>query len=282
MIKRFARSVFPWLPAFRAAIAQGRLREIPALAAEIGLPAALQLWFASHCLRCTQTRRIARLRLPGYRYPLHYRPSVSDPLVIDQVLVRKEYAAVAMLPGIEFIIDCGANIGCATFYLLHHYSRARVVVVEPDPGNMAICRRNLAPFRDRVMFVEAGIWSAAGPLVVDRGSYRDGAAWSFQVRPTRPGEKPDVNAVTIPDLMKLAGFPRIDLLKMDIEGAEEEVFDSAAGAWLGKTRNLVVELHGSACERAVETALTPFSFDRTVAGELTFFGNITEVQPRCS
>ena len=101
----------------------------------------------------------------GYRFPLFFRPGGSDPWVIDQVFVRREYEAVGGLSGIEFLIDCGANIGCTTFYLLHRYPAARAVVVEPDPGNMAMCRRNLAPFADRVTFVEAGVWSSAGPLV---------------------------------------------------------------------------------------------------------------------
>ena len=282
MLKRLARRVFPWLPAFRAAVERGQWREIRTFAAAIGLPAAVRLWFAARCLTGFRSLRLSRIRPAGYDYPLYYRAGGSDARVIEQVLVHQEYAAVAALPGVEFIIDCGANIGCTTFYLLHRYPLARAVVVEPDAGNMAVCRRNLAPFRDRVTFVEAGVWPVAGPLVVDRGSYRDGAEWSIQVRPARPGEKPDVNAVTVPDLLAAAGFPRIDLLKIDIEGAEAELFDATAAGWLNTTRNLVVELHGPACERAVDEALAGFRFDRATTAELTIFLNLAAGVPRCT
>ncbi len=288
MFKRLARTAFPWLPAFRAAMARGQWREIAPVARVVGWSAALRLWFARCCLRNTPSARLSKMHLVRYDHPLYYRPGGSDPLVIDQVFVAKEYAGVASLSGIEFIVDCGANIGCTTFYLLHHYPRARAVVVEPDSANMALCRRNLAPFGNRITFIEAGVWSKAGPLVVDRGTYRDGAEWSIQIRPARAGENPDVHAVTIADAMAKAGFPRIDLLKVDIEAAELEVFDASASPWLKRVRNLAIELHGPACEHVVAEALTPFAFERRHSGELTLYLDIkattpdAEELPRCS
>jgi FkbM family methyltransferase len=275
MINRVARSLFPWLPTLRWAVGRGHWRELPPAADVIGWPAAARLWFAKWCQRERPDRRRAIVRLPGYSHPLHFRIGTSDVQVVEQVFVRREYAAVAALPDVSFIVDCGANIGCTTFYLLHRYPHARAAVVEPDAGNMAVCRRNLAPFKGRVTFFEAGIWSSAGPMVVERGKFGDGAEWSFQVRPASAGEKPDVNAVTLPGLMAAAGFPRIDLLKMDVEGAEAEVFGAGCDPWLRLTRNIAIETHGPACEAAVQGALTGYRREESVSGELTVFRSIT-------
>jgi FkbM family methyltransferase len=279
MLKRLAVSACPSLPALRAAVARGHWREVPPEARVLGWRAAARLWFARRCQVGQADGRLARIRPAGFRSPLYFRPGGSDPQVVTQVLFHREYAAVADLPDVSYIIDCGANIGCTTYFLLHKYPGARAVVVEPDAGNMAVCRRNLAPFRDRVTFVPAGVWSSAGPLVVERGAFGNGAEWSFQVRPARPGEAPDVNAVTRPDLMALAQFPRIDLLKVDIEAAEAEVFGPESEQWLRLTRNLAIELHGPACERAVTTALAGFRFRTGISGELSVFTDIVANDP---
>ena len=278
MLKRLTVSAFPALPSLRAALAAGRWREVPPKAEVIGWPAAARLWYARWCESGRPRKRLAKVRLSGFAHPLFFRPAGSDPAVIEQVFVQREYAAVAELPGVEFIVDCGANIGCTTFFLLKHYPRARAVVVEPDPGNMAVCQRNLAPFADRVTFVRAGVWSKAGPLVVERGEFRDGAEWSFRVRPARDGEAADINAVTIPDVLAAAGFPRADLLKIDIEGSEVEVFGRDAGAWLGRTRNIAIETHGPECERAVADALAGFRFESGASGELQIYRNLRRAE----
>lgn len=276
MLKRAVIAACPWLPGLRLAAERGHWRELAPMAAAVGWPAALRLWFALRCQAGRPARRLARLRPTGFERPVHFRPGGSDARVIEQVFVHREYRAVAHLPGVEFIADCGANIGCTTFYLLHRYPRARAVVVEPDAGNMAVCRRNLAPFGARVTYLEAGVWSSSGPLVVERGAFGDGAEWSFQVRPARPGERPDVTAVTVPEVMARAGFPRLDLLKVDVEGAEAEVFGPGAGAWLPRVRNLAIELHGPACERALAAALAGFRFRAGTSGELTV---LTDLAP---
>jgi Methyltransferase FkbM domain len=48
--------------------------------------------------------------------------------------------------------------------------------------------------------------------------------------------------VTVPEIMREHGLDRIDLLKVDIEGSEMEVF-SHADAWIGSVDAISVELH---------------------------------------
>lgn len=234
----------------------------------IGWPALLRLRIADAAPAAPGRTRV--VRFPGFPHPIHYRPRSSDPDVIRQVFGLREYRCAIGLLGVEYILDCGANIGLTSLYLLHHYPAARAVVVEPDAGNMAVCRKNLAPFGDRVTFVQAGVWSASVPLVVDRGGYRDGREWSIQVRPARAGESPDLTARTVPELLAAGGFPRADIVKMDIEAAEAEVFTGPTD-WVNSVRTLVIELHGPECERAVAKALSGRLACVGICGELTIY-----------
>jgi FkbM family methyltransferase len=184
---------------------------------------------------------------------------------------------VAGEPDVRFVVDLGANVGYATHYLLSAHPQARAVVVEPDAGNMAVCRRTLAGFGKRVTFIQAGVWSRSGPLVVGRTDFRDNADWSRQVRPAAPGEEPDCHALTVADVLDAAGFPRADILKMDIEGAEVEAFREAG--WLARVRTLVVELHGPECEAALARGVSEFQYTPDACGELTVLRGLTRLTP---
>lgn len=250
------------------------LREARAHARELGAPAAATLAVSRLVGRTPQARPpLWPLRLPGYRHPVHYREGTSDVLVLRQVLGGREYDCVSGEPAVRTIFDLGGNVGAASFHLLHAYPRATVVFVEPDADNLRVARRNLAPWAGQVTFVQAGVWDASVDLTVDRGGYRDGGEWAFQVRPTRPGETADLRGVTVADLLQLSGAATIDLLKMDIEAAEATVFRGDT-AWLARTRTLAVELHGPACEAALAHALTGYAADRSTSGELTVLKNI--------
>jgi FkbM family methyltransferase len=205
----------------------------------------------------------------GILPPIHYRPGTSDANVIEQVFEARQYELLLGRNDVRYIVDCGANIGAASLFLLAHYPAAQLIAVEPDAGNMDVCRKNLAPFADRVRFVESGIWSSDVGMVVQRGRYGDGRAWSFQVRPCRPGEAPEVRGVSVGSLMRQHGFPRIDLLKMDIERSELEVFTQGDLRWLPQTRVLAVELHDGECRCAYDQALSNIPHRTHQRGEVT-------------
>jgi len=208
------------------------------------------------------------IRVPSYPHPVYFRTGSSDLAVIQENLILEQYASVCNLPNVQYILDCGANIGTASLYLLQRYPQAKVLLVEPDPRNMAIAQRTLQPFADRVQFYLGGVWSQSGPLKLSRDGFRDSAEWSVQVRPALPEETPDVQALSIPDLLQLAGFPRADLLKVDIEAAEQVVFQDVS-AWIDRVNHLIIEIHDGKCDEVVQAALK--GFQRSESGELTLF-----------
>jgi FkbM family methyltransferase len=167
----------------------------------------------------------------------------TDKYVIDEVLFGEQYACVGGLPNIETIVDAGANIGTASLYFLNQYPNARVVAIEPDPGNFALLEANVRPYGSRCVARRAALWGRREVLSIDRGHFRDGGEWSTQVTSEPVAGAETVTGLTLPEVMADAGMSRIDLLKIDIEGAEKAILDDSFRALLDRVGTIAIELH---------------------------------------
>lgn len=209
---------------------------------------------------------IVSLRPRVLDHEILLRVGSSDADVFHQVLIREEYSAVAdMAPNV--IVDCGANVGYTSAYFLSRFPRAHLIAIEPLASNAALCRHNLAPYGVRARVYCAALWSMSGRVVIE---HTDGNEWGAQVRAARPGEVGNVDAIDIPSL----GLEHIDLLKVDIEGTEIELFGASSALWLPRIGNIVIELHDKRCEQTFFNALTGFTFQQQRSGELTICRNL--------
>lgn len=196
------------------------------------------------------------------------RPKTTDIISFTQVFINGDYDCVRQLKDVTRILDLGANTGYASVYFAKHYPNAEIVAVEPDAGNLMVLSENVKGLAGRVRCVEAGIWNEDGDLIVDRSVGQEN---SFIVRPAQVGEKADIKAVTISTLLQEVGWLKVDLLKMDIEGAEQEVFSGDISLWINKVRWLAIEIHGPEARRTVEAALKDRVKSQAEVGELTIF-----------
>ena len=135
-----------------------------------------------------------------------------------------------------YILDCGANIGVSVLNYKRQFPNARIIAFEPDPHFVPVLRRNL----DRnsasdVQIVEAAVWICDG----EADFFCEGADGS---KLTAVGG-PSAGAVLVKtvDLRRFMSIP-IDLIKMDIEGAEHEVILGIADR-LGLVKNMIIECH---------------------------------------
>jgi FkbM family methyltransferase len=202
-------------------------------------------------------------------YPVLCRPHTSDADVFQQIFIEREYSCLDDLRRVDFVVDCGANVGYSTAYFLSRFAGATAIAVEPDPGNFELLRQNLAPFGDRVTLVRGGVWSRSCDLVLSGEKYGDGREWSRQVRECRAGETPQMRGVDIGSLLEAAGKKSISLLKIDIERAEATVFASNYAHWIGQVDNIVIELHDRTCEDVFFRAIQGLPFSISRCGELT-------------
>jgi FkbM family methyltransferase len=198
---------------------------------------------------------------------LKFRPGTSDHSVFFQIFVHLGYGCLDKLRDVNLIVDCGANVGYTSVYLLNRFPKARVVAVEPDPGTFAILKANLAPYTGRYRAICSAVWSHSAGLVFSAN--RPGGEWTNSVRPPNTSESANLTATDISTLLEESGAERISILKIDIEGAESVVFSSNYESWIKRVDNLVIELHGQECRSIFETAIAAENFAISEHGELT-------------
>jgi FkbM family methyltransferase len=131
----------------------------------------------------------------------------------------------------EVVLDAGANIGTFTRHALDRGARL-VVAIEPVPSNVESLRRNFASEiqAGRVVVVPKGVWNKDD--VLEMNLFENSALDSFTMskREEAPGEEPQkvrLPLTTIDKIVAELKLPRIDFLKMDIEGAEKQALEGA-------------------------------------------------------
>lgn len=196
----------------------------------------------------------------GVRLRLH----TSDTMVFGCVFMDEEYS-FGLPCRTDVIVDAGAYIGLTSIFYAQKFPRARIFAVEPEPSNFELMRKNVQPYPN-IFPIHGALWGSRSHVSV--GVPLPGAFgnWAFTVS----GEFGDISAVTIPSLMQNFSIEHIDLLKIDIEGSEKEVFEVCD--WQDRVASIVIELHDRfrpGCSEVVNRALQGFS--QTSAGELTCY-----------
>lgn len=229
----------PVYPALTAALLLGR-RAVPA-----GLRARVRQWMFQWLRLTWQTRSRVQLQVGCF----------SDWVIYNEIFVNGEYdhaLALALDAPREDgatlqIVDVGANVGFFTLRAVdRHLDRGAPldsVAITAFEANAAYTREyesrvigdnRLGP---RVRLVHGAVGERGGTATLHRDSVLG-----------RSGQRgvpvPYVDLTTV-----LAGVPRIDLLKCDIEGAEQRLIENYADV-LGKTRVAAFELHRDRCDTA--------------------------------
>ena len=168
------------------------------------------------------------------------------------------------------IIDAGSNIGLTSVYLSKHFPDSKFITVEPDSSNFDSIVYNLETngILDAVK-VKGGLWSRNTNLELVN-DFRDQKEWAIRVEETQ--EVGDLKAFSIQHLMKENQLETIDILKMDIEGSEKEVFTGAKAdvSFLSNTKCIAIEIHDEFdCREAIYKILKDYNFDFFESGELT-------------
>ena len=219
-------------------------------------------------------------RVPGVASHVLARWGTSDISVFHSIFLSGHYRELSTLRDVRSIVDCGANVGYSALYLVRRFPHARLVAIEPDPANVALCRANVSSFGDRVSVVEAAVWPRMSDgLALDRGQDGKSQPWAFRVRESSAEQSSEVTAVTIADVMLRFEFASIDILKIDIEGSENELFQGHEHDWLGQVKNLAIELHDDSSRQTFLEAMAPYAQRHEDAGELTFCFDLRPAKP---
>ncbi len=193
---------------------------------------------------------IRAVKLRNVSYPIHIRPGTRDTHTIINNIVREEYGKLTNVTSPKWMIDAGAYIGDTTAYFLSRFPDLKVIALEPNPPSHEMAKLNLEPYGKRAILEKKGLYITNGIACFSgdsTGASIDNTGF-------------EIDCTTVSSLMDQYSIPRIDILKMDIEGAEEAIFAANPATWLNRVDLLIVEIHCDPEKSLVPRALRENGF----------------------
>ena len=212
------------------------------------LASAIRLW--AYLLRAengkARPNAILALRMKRpFRGKIALREIGSDMATFGEITLDEVYKPVIHnVVGFQSVIDLGANIGLASLYLAHHSPSCQILSVEPNPQSYELLVHNVQNLGRRCKTLKAAVWGIHKRLSPDPQVATDRFS-TFTLRESR-GKAPDeltVQGLTITEILDYSGFDTVDLLKVDVEGAEAELFGDKDLQWLTRVGSIAIEFH---------------------------------------
>ncbi|QHT70543.1 FkbM family methyltransferase [Rhodocytophaga rosea] len=134
-----------------------------------------------------------------------------------------------------YILDCGANIGLSTLYFKDLFPDAEVVAFEPDTKVFEILAKNVQSFRlTNVSLLNKAVWHSETKLQF----YAEGADGGRITNDIKEANVVEIETVRLKDFINRP----VDMLKIDIEGAETQVLEDIADV-LSYIDKIFIEYH---------------------------------------
>jgi FkbM family methyltransferase len=187
--------------------------------------------------RFIKKSRLLAIKVPNLLNKVLIRNLPNDIQVFTQIFINQEYA-LEMDEDVNTIIDCGANIGLASLFFLSKFPNARIIAIEPERNNFDLLKQNLQ-FFPGVTCINKGVWNRNAILEIT--NYSRGEA-GFIVSETQQKSDKSIPATSISEIIEEFGFKEIQILKIDIEGSEEQVFQDEP-QWLDQVKMIFCEIH---------------------------------------
>lgn len=204
--------------------------------------------------------------------PLFLRKGTKDYETLEEVFIDNIYNLHLPIQP-KRIIDAGANVGLASRFFKMKYPDAAIVLIEIDKDNLNMISKNLAPYSD-VKILDKALYNKKAYFKVEDPF---NASNSFVVTEVSKEDSYDIEAVTIPEILEQQQWEAIDILKIDIEGAEKQLFSSDYDSWLPKVNIIMIETHDRMvpqCSITVMKALDKYGFGlytTTNGGTLVYY-----------
>jgi FkbM family methyltransferase len=263
---------------------KSRLRQLIKFIRVFGMVAGLRLWLSVLLKQLRFRSGLIAIGVPGLAAPIHLRP--QDLQILWQILVMQEndfqslpeasreldvYKQILAEGNKPVIVDCGGHIGLSAVWFASRFPEAAVYSVEPDTANFQMLQQNTRAYPN-IVPIQGGIWSQS--CLLEISNPKSGSA-SFRVREVPEGANPEGAAVlqgyALGDIVGRDVANRLFLVKMDIEGAESEVFRRPAD-WMSSAAIMIIELHdwlmpGQGTSRNLLARVSEGHFDVHFRGE---------------
>lgn len=221
--------------------------------------------------RKVKSGNLSNLQTGNLAQPFNLRNNPFDYATFEEVILNEAYnIPLSFAP--KYIIDGGGNIGLTACFLATKFPKATIVTIEPDTENYNLLQLNCKPYTN-IHTLQCGIWKSDTHLKIENTHVGNNA---FTVTETNEAGADTIKALTVLSVMEQFNMPHIDVLKLDIEGSEKEVFEENFEKWLPLTKVLIIELHDEmkkGCSRAVFNAVSKYDFSFDTKGENIIFTN---------
>jgi FkbM family methyltransferase len=183
------------------------------------------------------------------------RLGTTDVAAFEHVFIQNEYGfSFARQPSI--IVDAGANVGMSAAYFSLRYPNAKIVAIEPEPSNFDILCKNAKLFT-KIIPINAALWSHNGAVQLKDGG---GGHWGTRVTEASARSEGSIRCVSLRALLEELRIDWVDLMKVDVEGAEYEIFEDSS-SWISRVGFICAELHDRfrpGCSRIFHAATAEF------------------------
>lgn len=189
--------------------------------------------------------------LDGHAFRFQLRKGSSDATVLTQIFQKLEYQPLVTLINcfpqtpISNIVDAGANAGFTSVFLGKNFPEARIISIEPDAENFLLLNTNIKENGINCSARAQALWGTSEKVKISP-EFRDHREWSRQVQPMLSSDKSySIEGITLDTILREEKWKEIDILKMDIEGGEKNVFSDKALSLdiLSRIKFIAIELH---------------------------------------
>lgn len=209
------------------------------------------------------------LRISDKEFDIRMRTYSGDISIFYELFWKDMYSIPdEFIKPPKIIIDLGAHVGFASIYYALKYKEAKIYSIEASKENFKLLKTNTSSFQN-ITVLNNAVYFKDGEVLFDESGL------SYNTKISDKGEV--VKSVSIPALMQEYGIKNIDLLKIDIEGAEKELLEKNNN-WLECVNHIIIELHKPYDLNALKNDLEPYGFKIVIPNNQNGLKNIFAIR----
>jgi FkbM family methyltransferase len=183
---------------------------------------------------------------------IRLRPNTDDLRIVKSNFVKKNYTKDFLpITKDSIVVDVGAHIG--SFSIMAARSAYKVLAFEPEPTNYQMLKKNMEINRlENMSTFEMAVSGMSGYQDIytfQGGSSADYSLYKSGIMNVKMGRIP---TISVGDIIKREGLPRIDFLKLDCEGAEHDILRNMRLETAAKIMGIAMETHGVPQEFSID------------------------------
>lgn len=194
----------------------------------------------------------------------------SDLRVFDQIFLEENYHFFPEGFQPKVIIDAGANVGYSAIWFSSRFKNSTIIALEPESENFKVLKENCRNFPN-IIPIKKALWSHSDSIWIKNSKVR---SWSFETVEIKESNSISIESTDMISLIEGYQIDGIGLLKIDIEGAEKEIFESNIEGWISKVSCIMIETHDRkvpGVSRLVDEKLLPLGFIKFKTKDLSIF-----------